>query len=212
MENKEVNKVEENNLQQTETGEQKIDFDKFDKGNEEKPELDEAAELKKEVERLKAEKEAAEERAKKFKNSFDKKASEVAALNRQLSDTKKEVEEPIEKLLEYEQQLAEYELKEKKTNLLYSLTETLGVEKDMSNQIVSAIYNEETNELSVGDLENALRELVNNVRETAYNNGYETRDTEFASGKPRSLGKQENLSLADQKKQEYLEKKNRHRR
>lgn len=211
MENTEVK-----DLQNEETGKEVkpiIDLEKFDKEKNKKDEpVNEIEQLKQEL--IAAQKKADDEakRALAFKKSFDTKASEVARLTGELRETKKDAEEPNEKLLEYQQQLAEYELKEKKTNLLYSLTETLHVGKDMSDKIVSAIYSEGTNELSIGDLELALRELVDNVRDISYRKGYETRDVEYASGKPRSIGQRENLSLADQKKQEYLEKKNRHRR
>lgn len=186
---------------------QNIDLDLFDeKKDKPKDETNELEILKEELEKEKAEKEKALERARKFKDSFDKKASEAAALTAKLRDTEKEVEAPVIKLTELEQQLAEYELKERKTNLLYSLTESLAIGKEMSEKIVQAIYPETTNELSIADLELALRELVDEIRTISYQKGYDTRDIELASGKPRSLGKQETLSLADKKRQEYLEK------
>lgn len=182
--------------------EARIDLEEFDRNRVEVKPTDELEKLKNELEKERLEKA-------KFKSSFDKKASEAAKLTAQLRTVEKESVEPVERLSQLEQQLANYEFKEKKTNLLYSLTETLGVGKDMSNKIVSSIYNEDTNSLVVGDLENALRELVDEVRETSYEKGYETRDTEHASGKPRSLGSQKEMSIAEQKKQEYLNSRNR---
>ena len=207
---KDVTNVEE----KEETKTPSIDLDKFDKGREvkkEETETDDLAKLKAELEKERLRAREAEERAKKVKEAFDKAATDRAKLNRKLQQTSEEAQEPLSKLAEYEQKLAEYELNEKKTNLTYSLTESLGVNKDMANPIVSSIYNEDTNELSVGDLENSLRELVTSVRESAYKQGYETRDTEFASGKPRSLGRQEQLSAAELKKQQYLEQNKRKR-
>jgi hypothetical protein len=190
----------------TEPTEPVLDLDKFNKGNEPKEgELTEYEKLQKELEAERAKAKAAEERAAKAKAAFDKAASDRARLNRELQETEGRAEEPLEKLQEYEQKLKAYELNEKKTDLTYGLTEDLGISKDMSNQIVGAIYNEDTNELSIGDLKLALRELVNNVRKVAYEEGYKTRDTEVASGKPRSLGGQEKVSAAEAKRRAYLE-------
>lgn len=190
----------------TEPTEPVLDLDKFNKGNEPKEgELTEYEKLQKELEAERAKAKAAEERAAKAKAAFDKAASDRARLNRELQETEGRAEEPLEKLQEYEQKLKAYELNEKKTDLTYGLTEDLGISKDMSNQIVGAIYNEDTNELSIGDLKLALRELVNNVRKVAYEEGYKTRDTEVASGKPRSLGGQEKVSAAETKRRAYLE-------
>ena len=177
--------------------ERRIDLDKFDKTKQ-------AVEPVNELEQLKAELEKERLEKAKFKQSFDKKASEAAKLTAQLRTVEKDSVEPIEKLSLLEQQLAHYQMTEKKTNLLYSLTESLGVGKDMSNKIVSSIYNEDTNEVVVGDLENALRDLVDEVRQASYDNGYQTREKELASGKPRSRGSQEPVSAAEKKRLEYL--------
>lgn len=187
--------------------EQQIDFDKFDANKEpEEEKVDDVTELKKQLEKERLKAQEAEKRAQKVKDAFDKAASDRAKLNRQLQKTESEAQEPMEKLLEYEQKLAEYQLKEKKTNLTYSLTESLGVSKDMSDELVGAIYHEDTNEVSVGDLEIGLRKLVDHVRKAAYEEGYETRDTELASNKPRSLGNNKGLSIEEQKRQEYIER------
>lgn len=184
------------------TPEKAIDFGKFDSGKEEEN-LTPEEKYEKELEELRAKARAAEEKAEKIKRAFDKAASDRAALTKKVDEVKQTAEEPLEKLQEYEQRLREYELNEKKTNLTYSLTESLGVNKDMSDKIVAAIYHEDTNELSVGDLELALRDLVSGIRETAYQEGYKTRDTEVASGKPRSLGGQETGDVFDDKLAEY---------
>lgn len=204
VELEETNKTEE-------TTEQQIDFEKFDakKNEENNDDLDDVAKLKQQLEKERAKAQEAEQRAKKVKEAFDKAASDRAELNRKLKQTNQEAQEPLDKLAEYEQKLAEYQLNEKKTNLTYSLTDSLGVSKDMANKLVGAIYHEDTNEVSVGDFEIAVRELVDVVRETSYQQGYETRDTEVASNKPRSLGSNESLSAAEQKRQEYI---NRHKR
>lgn len=191
--------TEETNVEETKEQEveAKLDFDKFDNAKKEQEQLSPEEQYQREIEALKAKAQAAEERAMKIKQAFDKAASDRNALTKKVDEVKQSANEPLEKLREYEQKLQEYELNEKKTNLTLSLTESLGVNKDMSDKIVSAIYHEDTNELSVGDLEMALRELVSDVRENAYKQGYETRETEYASGKPRSLGNQEAADVFD---------------
>lgn len=197
------------NNEKVETPEEKpekaIDFEKFDSGKEEEN-LTPEEKYEKELEELRARARAAEEKAEKIKRAFDKAASDRAALAKKVDEVKQNAEEPLEKLQEYERKLREYELNEKKTNLTYSLTESLGVNKDMSDKIVAAIYNEDTNELSVGDLELALRDLVSGVREAAYQEGYQTRDAEVASGKPRSLGGKETGDVFDDKLAAYQER------
>lgn len=189
----------------------KIDLDKFNKKNDKdkEPELDELAALKKQLEQEKAEKLEAEERAKKFKRSFDNKASEAAKLTARLRDTQKDLEVPNEELANYKQKVEQLEFENRKRDLLYSLTENLGTSKEMAGKFVSAVYNEDTNGLVVADLELAMRELVDEVTEISYKKGYETRETELASGKPRSMGNTKEMSVAEKKKQEYLERRQR---
>lgn len=177
--------------------EAKIDFKKFDNAIKEEEKLTPEEKYQLEIEKLKAKAQEAEERALKIKQAFDKAASDRNALTKKVDEVKQSANQPLEKLREYEEKLKEYELNEKKTNLTLSLTDSLGVNKEMSDKIVGAIYHEDTNELSIGDLELALRELVNDVRKSAYQQGYETRETEFASGKPRSLGGQETADVFD---------------
>lgn len=177
----------------------KIDLDKFDKNKDSKKE-----DKGESIESLKAELEKERLAKAKFKKSFDNKASEAAKLTAQLRETEKEAVEPIEKLTAMEIKLAEYELNEKRTNLTYGLTEKLGIGKDMAQELVSAAYDSDTGEFSVGDFENALVKLVDSVRDSSYQKGYEIRDAEFNSGKPRSLGGEKNQSAADIKKAEYL--------
>lgn len=201
------------NNEQTETPEEQqveraINFGKFDSANQEEK-LTPEEKYEREIEKLRAKAQAAEERAMKIKQAFDKAASDRAALAKKVDEVKQTAEQPIEKLREYEEKLREYELNEKKTNLTYSLTESLGVNKDMSNKIVAAIYNEDTNELSIGDLEMALRELVTDVREAAYQQGYETRETEIASGKPRSLGNQDSGDVFEDRLAAYQQQNKR---
>lgn len=189
----------------------KIDLDKFNKKNDKdkEPELDELAALKKQLEQERAEKLEAEERAKKFKRSFDNKASEAAKLTARLRDTQKDLEVPNEELANYKQKVEQLEFENRKRDLLYSLTENLGTSKEMAGKFVSAVYNEDTNGLVVADLELAMRELVDEVTEISYKKGYETRETELASGKPRSMGNTKEMSVAEKKKQEYLERRQR---
>lgn len=175
----------------------KLDFEKFDNAKREEEKLTPEERYQREIAELKAKAQAAEERAMKIKQAFDKAASDRNELSKKVDEVKQSANAPLEKIKEYEQKLQEYELKEKKTNLTLSLTESLGVNKEMSDKIVGAIYHEDTNELSIGDLEMALRELVSDVRENAYKQGYETRETEYASGKPRSLGNQEAADVFD---------------
>lgn len=175
----------------------KLDFEKFDNAKREEEKLTPEERYQREIAELKAKAQAAEERAMKIKQAFDKAASDRNELSKKVDEVKQSANAPLEKLKEYEQKLQEYELKEKKTNLTLSLTESLGVNKEMSDKIVGAIYHEDTNELSIGDLEMALRELVSDVRENAYKQGYEARETEYASGKPRSLGNQEAADVFD---------------
>lgn len=175
-----------------------IDLSKFDKNKEQKVEKVD------DVEALKAELEQEREKARKFKAAFDKKATEAASKTAELRDAKKESNEPIEKLTALELRLAEYELNEKKTNLTYGLTEKLGIGKSMAQELVSSVYNPETGEFSVGDFENSLIKLVEDIRDASYQKGYQTRDTEHASGKPRSLGSKEPQSAAERKRAEYL--------
>jgi len=189
-----------------ETNEEQIDFNKFDEGN--KPKEEPTPDQK--IKELEARAKAAEERAARVKKALDKATSDRASLSRELQEKEQAVEEPLEKLVQYEEKLRAYELNEKKTNLTYSLTETLGINKEASQKIVGAIYNEDTNELSVGDLEMALRDVINSVRNSSYQEGYKTRDTEVASGKPRSLGQTKAQDVFDEKL--HLYKQNTRRR
>lgn len=194
-----------------EDAEPKINLDKFSEKNKEKEdtELDELSALKKQLEQERADKLAAEDKANKFKRSFDNKASEAAKLTARLRDTQKDLETPNEELANYKEKVEQLEFDNRKRDLLYSLTENLGTSKEMAGKFVSAVYNEDTNGLVVADLELAMRELVDEVKAISYTNGYETRETELASGKPRSLGKTEPMNVAEKKRQEFLNSRKR---
>lgn len=182
-----------------------INLDKFDKPKEAENGLSEVEKLKKELDEERKARAKAEDERQRFKDSFDKKASEVAKKNRELRETSKLAEQPLEELEAYKQQVAEFQLREKKTDLLYSLTEELGISKEMSETMVGAIYHEETNELSIADLVTSFRTIVDEVRTASYEKGYNTRDEEKIGSKPRSLANQKGETAAERKRREYLE-------
>lgn len=197
-----------NQEEQNENTEPTIDFDKFDnpKGKDEEKEVDELTRLKKELEAEQAARKKAEEERQRYKDSFDKKASEAAKRSREAREAAKAAEEPLQELEAYKAELEEFKLREKKTDLLYGLTEELGISKDMSETMVGAIYHEDTNELSIPDLVTSFRTVVEDVRKSSYEQGYETRDKEIASGKRRSLGNPKGETVAERKLREYEEK------
>lgn len=187
-----------------------IDLDQFDKGS--KPEEDTndpLVAMQKELEAKERElKEALDKADRNFK-AQDKYSRELAEIKRQSATEQEKEQFEKERLEEMEQKVREYELKERKTELKYSLTESLGITSDASDTIVGAIYDDITGQVSVPNLESALREIVTQVREDSYKKGYETRDTEVASNKPRSIGKPENDNVFDQANNEFLKSRGR---
>lgn len=171
-----------------------IDLNKFDKEEEKDEKLSELEILKKELEAERTARAIAETKAKKNKDAFDKAASDRKLLSDKARALEAQVDEPNEKLTEYQEKLEAYELKEKKNEALLGLTEIVGINRDHANLIVSALYNEDTNEVSVPDLMDTFGQVIRDVITASQKKGYDLREQELASGKPRSMG----ASKADQ--------------
>ena len=130
--------------------------------------------LKKELEAERTARAITETKAKKNKDAFDKAASD----RKLLSDKARALEardEPNEKLTEYQEKLEAYELKEKKNEALLGLTEIVGINRDHANLIVSALYNEDTNEVSVPDLMDTFGQVIRDVITASQKKGYDLR-------------------------------------
>lgn len=186
-----------------------IDLDKFDEGRKEPKKETELEKLQRELIETKRNLEKSEERANKFKSSFDDAASELAKKKKADRDIAKTLEQEDAEKEAMRKQIAEYEMKQKKTDLLYSFRDNMGITQEMSDSIVSAIYYNDTNEVSIGDLQIAFSSVIDFVREESFKKGYETRDTEMASNKPRSIGGIKGESIEQRKIREYSEKRSR---
>ena len=190
-----------------------IDLDKLNRQKEgsEEPK-DELAVLKAELERERQEKAEALDKMKKFKDSFDKKASEVAKLTKVTRELEKTKDEPVERVSELEQIIADYDFKDKKNEVASLLMEQTGLNKKMTDKLIASTYNDDTKEINVGgDFVVAFAEILAEVIVEAEERAYLKRDAEIASGKPRSIGKNENLDIAEAKRQEWLKKNKRKR-
>ena len=210
MENTNENtQVVENNEDTSTETKPTIDLNKFDEGRKEPKKETELEKLRRELIETKRNLEKSEERANKFKSSFDDAASELAKKKKADRDIAKTLEQEDAEKEAMRKQLAEYEMKQKKTDLLYSFRDNMGITQEMSDSIVSAIYYNDTNEVSIGDLQIAFSSVIDFVREESFKKGYETRDTEMASNKPRSIGGIKGESIEQRKIREYNEKRSR---
>lgn len=193
-------------IEETETKESSIDLDKLDKVNEPEKEENELEALKRQ---LAAEKKARE----RDKLARDKAMRERAELSRAVKEKEKELEEPNAELEQLRAELAERNLKEKKTDLLLAATNRMGINQDMAQTIVNSVYHPDTGEVEIDSLVDALTTIINDVRKIENEKGYHKRDTEIASGKPRSIGgKQQDQSPDDEALARYLQKYDRKRR
>lgn len=210
MENTNENtQVVENNEDTSTETKPTIDLNKFDEGRKEPKKETELEKLQRELIETKRNLEKSEERANKFKSSFDDAASELAKKKKADRDIAKTLEQEDAEKEAMRKQLAEYEMKQKKTDLLYSFRDNMGITQEMSDSIVSAIYYNDTNEVSIGDLQIAFSSVIDFVREESFKKGYETRDTEMASNKPRSIGGVKGETIEQRKIREYSEKRSR---
>lgn len=189
---------------ETET-EPTVDLSKLEANKGKDNELSELDRLKAELEQEKLLRAEAEDKERRAKAAFDKKASEAAKKSREAREATKMAEEPLEKIAEYEAKIAEFELNEKKNDAFLGLTEIIGITKDHSQLLVSSLYHEDTNEVSVPDLVENLGVVLTDVIKQAREDGYNTAVQEAASGKPRSIGAQKGETVAQRKQREYLE-------
>lgn len=190
--------------------ESSIDLDKLDAINKPEEELSEIEKLKVE---LKAEKERADElerKRAKDKEARDKAMKDRAALSREVKEKEKALEEPNEELMELRAIVAEKELAEKKTNLLLAATDRMAISQTMAGNIVNSIYHPDTGEVDVDGLVDALTTILGDVRKAEFEKGYNLRDTEKSSQKPRSIGGQSTELTPEQEALErYKQRTNR---
>ena len=173
---------------EVETPESNIDLDKLDEINKPDEEISELEKLKKEVEEANQRAEKAEQLRKRDKAARDKAMKERAALSREVQEKEKALDEPNEELAELRAVLAEKELAEKKNSLRLAATDRMAIKLDMANTLVDALYHPDTGEVDEDSVVDAFTTILREVREAEFNKGYDTRDTEMASQKPRSRG------------------------
>lgn len=177
-----------------------IDLEKLDKANKPEKELSEVEKLKQE---LSAEKAA---RAR-DKAARDKAMKERADLSRKLKEQEQAIEEPQSELEELRALLAEKELKDKKTDLLLAATDRMAINQEMASNIVNSVYHPDTGEVDVDSLVDSFVTIINDARKQADLEGYNRRDAEVASNKPRSVGgAKEKLSIEDSVLEKYKQR------
>lgn len=180
--------------------ESSIDLKKLDKVNEPEKELSEVEKLKKEL--------AAEKAARaRDKAARDKAMKERAELSRKIKEQEQAIEEPNSELEELRALLAEKELKDKKTDLLLAATDRMAISQDVASKIVDSVYHPDTGEVDVDSLVDSFVTIINDARKQADLEGYNRRDAEIASNKPRSLGgTKDKLSVEDAILEKYKQK------
>lgn len=201
MEKDVVNKDENKDVVEKESS---IDLDKLDKINEPEKEVDEVELLKQQLANEKRRADEAENARKRDKLARDKAMRERAELSREVKEKEKALEEPNTELEELRAILATKELEEKKTNLLLAATDRLAISQDVAGNLVKAVYHPDTGEVDVDSLVDSFTTIINDVRKTEHQKGYNLRDTEIASQKPRSIGgSTEGLSPEDKALADY---------
>lgn len=195
--------------QEVDKKESSIDLDKLDKINEPEEEVDELEFLKAQLAAEKKRADEAEKARKRDKEARDKAMKERAQLSREVKEKEEALQEPNEELEALRATLAEKELVEKKTNLLLASTDRLAINQDMASKLVDAVYHPDTGEVDVDTLVDSFTTIINDVRKSEFEKGYDLRDTEMASQKPRSIGEQQDMTPTDKALQDYLIRRSR---
>lgn len=195
--------------QEVDKKESSIDLDKLDKINEPEEEVDELEFLKAQLAAEKKRADEAEKARKRDKEARDKAMKERAQLSREVKEKEEALQEPNEELEALRATLAEKELVEKKTNLLLASTDRLAINQDMAGKLVDAVYHPDTGEVDVDTLVDSFTTIINDVRKSEFEKGYDLRDTEMASQKPRSIGEQQDMTPTDKALQDYLIRRSR---
>ena len=195
--------MEKDNVVETNKNEEKessIDLEKLDKVNEPEKELNEVEKLKQEL--------AAEKAARaRDKTARDKAMKERAELSRKVKEQEQAIEEPNSELEELRALLAEKDLKDKKTDLLLAATDRMAISQDVASNIVNSVYHPDTGEVDVDSLVDSFVTIINDARKLADIEGYNRRDAEVASNKPRSVGgTKEKLSVEESVLEKYKQK------
>lgn len=194
--------------QEVDKKESSIDLDKLDKINEPEEEVDELEFLKTQLAAEKKRADEAEKARKRDKEARDKAMKERAQLSREVKEKEEALQEPNEELELLRATLAEKELVEKKTNLLLASTDRLAINQNMASKLVDAVYHPDTGEVDVDTLVDSFTTIINDVRKSEFEKGYDLRDTEMASQKPRSIGEQESQDATDIALNDFLKRRN----
>lgn len=194
------NLIETNNNEEIVEKESSIDLKKLDKVNEPEKELSEVEQLKQQL--------AAERAARaRDKAARDKAMKERAELSRKVKEQEQAIEEPNSELEELRALLAEKDLKDKKTDLLLAATDRMAISQEVASNIVNSVYHPDTGEVDVDSLVDSFVTIINDARKQADLEGYNRRDAEVASNKPRSVGgNKENISVEDAVLEKYKQK------
>lgn len=195
--------------QEVDKKESSIDLDKLDKINEPDEEVDELELLKTQLAAEKKRADEAEKARKRDKEARDKAMKERAQLSREVKEKEEALQEPNEELEALRATLAEKELVEKKTNLLLASTDRLAINQGMASKLVDAVYHPDTGEVDVDTLVDSFTTIINDVRKSEFEKGYDLRDTEMASQKPRSIGEQQDMTPEDEALNNYLKRRSR---
>jgi DNA repair exonuclease SbcCD ATPase subunit len=194
--------------QEVEKKESSIDLDKLDEINQPEEELSETEILKKQLAEANKRAEELERQRQKDKEARDKAMKERAELSREVKKKEEALQEPNEELEMLRATLAEKELAEKKTNLLLASTDRLAINQDMASKLVDAVYHPDTGEVDVDTLVDSFTTIIKDVREAEFEKGYNLRDNEMASQKPRSIGEQQTKDATDVAIEDFLKRRN----
>lgn len=144
--------------------------------------------LKAQLEQEKLERAKVEATAKKFKESFDKKSREKAEAEKRAREVEQKASEPIEEVARLQRELEDIKRDNMKTSLTFTLSKEWGVSDELTSKMVTSLFSEETGGFVEGDFRTAQMELIQSVREQARKEGYEEREKELLNGKPHSVG------------------------
>lgn len=169
-----------------------IDLSKFEQSVK-KPEVGVVGEetveaLKAQLEQEKLERAKVEATAKKFKESFDKKSREKAEAEKRAREVEQKANEPIEEVARLQRELEDIKRENMKTSLTFTLSKEWGVSDELTSKMVTSLFSEETGGFVEDDFRTAQMELIQSVREQARKEGYEEREKELLNGKPHSVG------------------------
>lgn len=169
-----------------------IDLSKFEQSVN-KSEVDVVGEdtvesLKAQLEQEKLERAKVEATAKKFKESFDKKSREKAEAEKRAREVEQKANEPIEEVARLQRELEDIKRENMKTSLTFTLSKEWGVSDELTSKMVTSLFSEETGGFVEGDFRTAQMELIQSVKEQARKEGYEEREKEILNGKPHSVG------------------------